>query len=99
MGCHSDELKEKEVICAKDGKRLGSITSFEIDVSCGTILAVFVSSSSGGCFSAAKNEYRIPWDKIECIGEDAILVCSGEWCSPCDSCRMSHRKKRVGWFF
>lgn len=100
MGCHSAELKEKDVISTRDGRRLGYITEFEIDVACGKILAIFVSPACG-CFGFAspKVEVRIPWDKIECIGEDTVLVTPGDWCKECESCQLNRRKKKGGWFF
>ena len=100
MGCNSAELREKDVISKKDGRKLGFITDFDIDVSCGKIIAIFV-APFGGCFNfqGPKNEFRIPWEKIECIGEDAILVCPGEWSNGCETCQMSHRKRKSGWFF
>lgn len=100
MGCNTAELKEKDVISTKDGRKLGFITDFEIDVSCGKIIAIFVSPFVG-CFNfqGPKNEFRIPWEKIECIGEDAILVCPGEWSNGCETCQTGHRRKKSGWFF
>lgn len=99
MGCNTAELREKDVISTKDGRRLGFITDFEIDVTCGKILAILVSAPSS-CFSfqAGKNDYRIPWDKIECIGEDAVLVCHGEWMNGCETCGVP-KKKKCGWFW
>ena len=95
MGCNTAELREKDVISTKDGRKLGYITEFEIDVSCGKILAILVSSPSCGFFARPwQNELRIPWDKIECIGEDAVLVCAGEWMNGCESCGTGQGKKK-----
>ena len=99
MACNTAELREKDVILVKDGKKLGFITDFEIDVSSGRITAVIVSPMSGYfCFPGGKNEYRIPWEKIDCIGEDAVLVCAGDWYSGCETCKET-RKRKCGWFF
>ena len=99
MGCSTAELRTKDVISTKDGKKLGFITDFEIDVNCGKIIAVLVSPVAGCfCFQTGKNEYRIPWEKIECIGEDTVLVCPGDWCNGCETCQ-GGRKKKFGWFF
>ncbi len=100
MGCSTAELRVKDVILTKDGRKLGYVTDFEIDPTCGKIAALLVSSVSGGfCFRGGKSEYRIPWDKIECIGEDAILVCPGEWSSGCQTCGECPPKKRGGWLW
>ena len=100
MGCSTAELREKDVISAQDGKKLGFISDFEIDASCGKITAILVSPFAGTfCFPGSRNEYRIPWDKIQCIGEDAVLVCPGDWSSGCETCQGTRRRKRGGWLF
>ena len=70
---NTEELCEREVINLCGGERLGYPTGFEIDLEDGRIIAITVSEN---CFSlfGKKEEYLIPWCKIECIGEDAILV-------------------------
>ena len=73
MILHTSCLREIDVINVCDGKRLGWVCDFEIDGACGKICAVFVSEKLFG-FSGNKNTLRLPWDKIKCIGEDAILV-------------------------
>jgi len=99
MGCNTAELREKDVISTKDGRKLGYITDFEIDVSCGKILAILVSSPSQRLFwHSERCDYRIPWEKIECIGEDAVLVCQGDWMNGCETCRTGQDKKKSGWF-
>ncbi len=99
MACNTAELREKDVISTKDGRKLGFITDFEIDVTCGRICAVIV-SPCGGCFGFgfSKGEVRIPWEKIDCIGEDAILVCPGEWSVGCETCQNGGGKKKSGLF-
>ena len=95
MGCNTAELREKDVISIKDGRKLGYITDFEIEVACGKISAILVSNSCGGFFGPiGKNEYCIPWEKIECIGEDAVLVCEGDWMNGCETCGTGHGKKK-----
>lgn len=69
------DLRELEVLNLCGGERLGYPSDFELDLDDGRILSLIV---SGGAkvFSifGDKDEYLIPWCKIECIGEDAILV-------------------------
>ena len=72
--CSTGDIRDKEIINLCDGMRLGYATDFEINVCDARILALIV-PSCGGFLGLAKGEgIVIPWDKIECIGEDAILV-------------------------
>ena len=73
MSCNTNSLSAKEVISVCDGKRLGHICNYEIDLVCGTVTAVFVPGDRS-IFSFNKSDIRIPWDKIKKIGEDAILA-------------------------
>ena len=72
--CSTDDIRDKEIINLCDGMRLGYATDFEIDVCSAKIVALIV-PSGGGFLGLSKGEMTvIPWDKIECIGEDTILV-------------------------
>ena len=88
MGCRTGDMREKAVISVCDGRCLGSICDYEIDPCCGKIEAIFVSGTSGRFFAGRGGEVRIPWDKIQQIGADAILVDvpadSGNSCECCD---------------
>ncbi len=90
----TDELRCLEVINLCGGERLGFPCEIEIDLNCGNIIS-FTVIPDNKCFSffGEKNEYIIPWSKIECIGEDAILIRlkDGELC-PFN--RSKNRKKR-----
>ncbi len=70
------DLRELEVINLCGGECLGYPCDFEIDLDDGRILAFTVTGRGQGfsLFCRDKEEYLIPWCKIECIGEDAILV-------------------------
>lgn len=73
--CTTLSLKKKEIINLCDGSRLGFATEFEFDSKCATITALMVPRQSCGFLGLGKPEYLfIPWCKIECIGEDTILV-------------------------
>ncbi len=68
------ELARMDVINLCDGARLGCPSSFEICADDGKLTALFVPVESG-LFSLGRSEaYRIPWCRIECLGEDTILV-------------------------
>ena len=68
------ELREKEVVNLCDGTKLGCPSDFEFDLCDGKITALVVPRSSGFLGFHHLNDLVIPWHKIECIGEDAILV-------------------------
>lgn len=78
------ELREKEVINLCDGAKLGCPSDFEFNVCEGKITAIIVPRPSGFLGLSHANDLFIPWNKIECIGEDAILVrlSTSECCMP-----------------
>ena len=67
-------LRKKEVINLSDGCRLGYPTDFEFDSCNGKILSVIVPQFGGFWWFGHCSDLIIPWSRIECIGEDAILV-------------------------
>lgn len=68
------DLREKDVINLCDGTKLGCPTDFEFDACDGRITAIVISVPSGFLGLGKSSDVVIPWNKIECIGEDAILV-------------------------
>lgn len=70
--CNSEDFRDKQVVCMADGRLLGYVTEIEFDVCDGRITAVVV-CGEGGLLSRG-DEVVIPWEKIEKIGEDVILV-------------------------
>ena len=68
------ELREKEVINVFDGTRLGCPTDFEFNVYHGVITAIIVPRPSGFLGLSRVKDLIIPWENIECIGTDTILV-------------------------
>lgn len=71
----TSDLKQKEVINLTDGRRLGFVSDVEIDLDTGKIDAIII-PGSGRLFGliGKDNEFIIPWEKINKIGEDIILV-------------------------
>lgn len=67
------ELRCKEVINIRNGERLGYIGDLRIECRSGKIVDIIVPTGSPLPFFK-QDEYVIPWDAIEKIGEDAILV-------------------------
>ena len=78
------DLREKEVINLCDGTRLGRPTDFEFDACDGRITAIVICVPSGFLGLGQTKDIIIPWNKIECIGADAILVrlAHGEFFTP-----------------
>ena len=68
------DLREKEVINLCDGTKLGYPCDFEFDSGDGRITAIVIARPSGFLGLSHANDLVIAWNKIECIGEDAILV-------------------------
>ena len=86
------DLREKEVINLCDGARLGCPSDFEFEACDGKITALVLARPSGFLGLGHSHELRIPWDRIECLGEDAILVrlSVSECCPP-------PKKKKRSW--
>ena len=70
----ASELQKREVINLCTGEKLGFICDFEFDIETGCIISVSVLSQNEIPFFRKKEEYVIPWKRIECIGEDTVLV-------------------------
>ena len=71
----TSDLRAKEVVNTVDGKRLGHITDIEINVETGRLTAIVVPGSGRFLGIFGRNEeIVIPWDKINKIGLDVILV-------------------------
>ncbi len=92
MGIRVTALHCKEVVCVRDGARLGYVSDVEVELPEGQVSALIV---PGKCrfpwiFPPAE-DYRIPWSAICRIGDDIILVD----CRPAD-CRQNRPKP--GWF-
>ena len=70
----TDELFCMEVINLCDGGKLGYPSALEICADDGRTTAILIPKDKGIlCFGSAE-QYRIPWCRIECLGEDTILV-------------------------
>lgn len=88
------DLREKEIINLCDGTKLGCPSDFEFDSCDGKITAIIISRPCGFLGMGKGRDLIIPWHKIECIGEDAILVrISANEGYPLDT----DRKKRRYW--
>ena len=68
------ELRDKEVVNICDGARLGYPSDFEFNTLDGRMSALIVPRGGGIFGFFHRDDILIPWNKIECIGSDAILV-------------------------
>ena len=68
------ELFCMEVINLCDGGKLGYPSALEICAEDGRISAIIIPKEHGFLGFGKSECYHIPWCRIECLGEDAILV-------------------------
>ncbi len=88
-GTRITDLSNKEVINLCDGARLGYVNDIEIDSTCGKVISIIVPSPCGWKFWQ-RQEYIIPWDSIETIGDDIILVDY--------NLKICHCREKKSWF-
>ena len=70
----TSSLRYKDIINLCDGTNLGNPDDFEFNSCDGRITALIVEGKKGIFGIGSTNDIIIPWCKIECIGDDAILV-------------------------
>lgn len=68
------DLSSMEVINLCDGAKLGCPACFELDCDDGRLTSLLIACDTGFLSFGKSDYYRIPWCKIQCIGEDTILV-------------------------
>lgn len=75
MCCRIIEMKDKQVVCIKDGTILGFVCDVEVDTCTGKLCSIVVFGRRR-CFGLLGREEDciIPWENIEVIGQDSILV-------------------------
>ena len=75
MGMRVTELSCKEVVCIRDGARLGYVADVEVEVPDGQVCAIVV---PGKCrffgLLGRTEDFVIPWNAIRRVGDDIILV-------------------------
>ena len=72
--CSTAQLREKEIINRCDRMRPCCAEDFEFDLNEGRITALLLVEHRSIWNWGKCEEFRIAWDRIECIGEDTILV-------------------------
>ena len=75
MNCRMTEFRYKDVVNLKNGLRLGYVSDVEVDMKTAALTAVVIYGKARffGIFGK-KEDIVIPWENIEVIGEDTILV-------------------------
>ncbi len=80
MNCRMIEMRNKEVINVIDGKRLGVVCDVEIDTCTGRLASIVIYGKPKGFGLLGKeDDLIIPWEEIQVLGEETILVsCESE---------------------
>ena len=75
MQCRTRDLRCKEVINISDGCRLGFVSDVDIRIPEGQVIAIVVNGPCRffGLFGRGE-EFYIPWECIQRIGDDIILI-------------------------
>lgn len=70
-----EELKDKQVVCVKSGAIIGNVSDLELDSETGKLTSIIIYGKVQffGLFGK-ENDIVIPWDKIEVIGKETVLV-------------------------
>ena len=63
-----------EVINLCDGGKLGYPSAVELCAEDGRVTALIIPKECGLLGLGKGEQYRIPWCRIECLGEDTVLV-------------------------
>lgn len=75
MLCRIDDLKNKQVVCVKDGCVLGFISDVEIDTLSGNLTSIIIFGRLRFFGLLGREEdITIPWDDIKVIGSETVLV-------------------------
>ena len=75
MQFRCQDLRRKEVININDGSRLGLVADLDLRAPEGQVVAIVVYGPARffGLFGRGE-EFYIPWDCIQRIGDDIILI-------------------------
>lgn len=75
MLCRIDELKNKQVVCVKDGYVLGFVSDVQLDTEKGSLTAIIIFGRLRIFgFFGREDDIVIPWNEIQVIGPETILV-------------------------
>ena len=83
MSCRVTDMHNKEVINICDGSRLGCVDDVEVDTCTAQLLAIIIHGRPKFFGMIGREEdIIIPWNNINVIGEDTILVECKHICPP-----------------
>ena len=75
MNCRIADLKNKQVVCIKNGCVLGYIYDIEFNTSDGSLTAIIIPGRPRFFFFFGhEDDIVIPWSEIEVIGQETVLV-------------------------
>ncbi len=75
MLCRIQDLRHKEVVCVRDGCLLGPVCDVEFDADTANVLSIVVLGKPRLFgIMGRDDDLVIPWNEIEIIGEDTVLV-------------------------
>lgn len=93
------ELCDKEVISCAAAKSLGYVCDIAFDSDCGKILFLLVKPEMGlTCFKKSE-PICIPWEKVERIGDDFIIVTDSIFSNFAESACGDKRDRGIKMFF
>ncbi|KPU44028.1 PRC-barrel domain protein [Oxobacter pfennigii] len=68
-------IRDREVVNLRDGRKLGVVTDVEIDFEEGRITSIIIPGPGRFInFFSKEKEIVIPWNQIKKVGVDVILV-------------------------
>ncbi len=85
-----DALKNKEVVNICDGRRLGFVIDGQLDILQGKLISIIVPGECNFLGISKGDDILIPWEHIERIGDDIILVKVNDMYQRCERAK---RKK------
>lgn len=75
MICRIDELKNKQVVCVKNGCVLGFISDIEMDTKSGKLTSIIIFGRVRFMgLLGHEEDIVIPWEDIAVIGSETVLV-------------------------
>ena len=75
MLCRIDDLRNKQVVCVKDGCVLGFVSDVELDTTNGSLTSIIIFGRLRFFGLLGREEdIVIPWNDIKVIGNETVLV-------------------------
>ena len=69
------DLKDRQVVCVRDGSILGFVGDIELDTESGKLSSIVIYGKSKGFgLFGREDDMVIPWESIEILGAETILV-------------------------